>query len=80
MVYFFSSSTALAMQYGKKENPKYTQTTAKNLKGIPQFIFHVPIDKNLVTTLMKNRDIRVLLVGRDKSVNFGDIDSCGKNR
>jgi glycerophosphoryl diester phosphodiesterase len=80
MVYFFSSSTALAMQYGKKENPKYTRTTAKNLKDIPQFIFHVPVDENLAKELMKNKDVRVLLMGRDKSVNFGYLNACKENK
>jgi len=79
MVYYFSSSSALAMQYGKKENPKYSPITARNLKDIPQFIFHVPVDENLAKTLMKNKDVRVLLMGRDKSVNFGYLNNCKEN-
>ena len=34
MVYYFSSSTALALEYGKLNDPKYTQTTKENLKNI----------------------------------------------
>jgi glycerophosphoryl diester phosphodiesterase len=76
MVYYFSSANSLAMQYGKLDNPKYSDITAKNLRTIPQFIFHVPVDKKLVYKLMSNQDIRVLLMGRDKSVDYGSLDNC----
>jgi hypothetical protein len=76
IVYYFSSSNALSMQYGKLKDPKYSNITAKNLKGIPQFIFHVPVDKNLIQTLKQSKDIKVLLVGRDISVNYANIDNC----
>jgi hypothetical protein len=76
MVYYFSSANSLSMQYGKADNPKYSDTTAKNLKSIPQFIFHTPVDKKLAYKLMQNRDIRVLLIGRDRSVDYGSINNC----
>jgi hypothetical protein len=76
IVYYFSSANSLAIQYGKKSDPKYTGITAGNLKGIPQFIFHVPVSKELAKNLIRSEDIRVVLIGRDKSVNFGDINNC----
>jgi hypothetical protein len=78
MVYYFSDANSLAMQYGKLNNPKYSDVTAKNLKGIPQFLFHVPVDINLAKKLMKNKDVRVILMGRDESVNFGSVNTCGE--
>ena len=78
MVYYFSNTTALAMQYGKLNNPKYNEMTQRNLKGIPQFIFHVPTDKELIKNLMQKEDIKVLLIGRDQSVNFAHFDNCKK--
>jgi len=74
MVYYFSNATALAMQYGKLKTPKYNEATRKNLKGIPQFLFHVPTNDNLVKKLVKLKDIKVLLVGRDQSVNYAKFN------
>jgi len=76
MIYYFSNTTALAMQYGKVDNPKYNKITERNLKGIPQFIFHVPTDKELIQNLIQKKDIKVLLIGKDQSVNFSYFDSC----
>jgi len=78
MVYYFSDTSALAMQYGILEDPKYNELTQKNLKSIPQFIFHVPTDKKLINSLLPLSDVRVLLIGRDKSVNYAKFDSCKK--
>jgi hypothetical protein len=78
IVYYFSTSSALAIQYGKLENPKYSKTTRKNFANIPQFIFHVPPNKELTYNLSKSKDVRVLLVGRDISVNFAKQNRCDK--
>jgi len=76
MVYYFGNSSALAMQYGKLKDPKYNETTQKNLKGIPQFLFHVPTNDKLVKKLVKMKDVRVILVGRDQSVNYSKFNNC----
>jgi len=76
MVYFFNDSSALAMQYGKLKDPKYNETTQKNLKGIPQFLFHIPTNDKLVKKLVKMKDVRVMLVGRDQSVNYAKFNEC----
>jgi len=76
IVYYFGNSTAIAMQYGSKKNPKYNDITQQNLKGIPQFLFHVPIDEKLINKLTDMQDVRALLVGRDKSVDVASLNKC----
>ena len=43
------------------------------------FIFHIPDDETLLKRLVKNDDVRVMLVGRDKSLNRSGINLC-KNK
>ena len=65
--------SAVAIHYGSIDNPKYGEDTQRNLKGIPTFVFHVPNDTALLKKLAKNKDVRVLLVGRNISVDRTDI-------
>ena len=71
--YYFYDMSAIAIQYGSIDNPKYGEDSKRNLKGIPTFLFHVPNDTALLKKLAKNKDVRVILVGRDISVNRADI-------
>jgi len=80
IAYYFYDITAIAMPYGPLNNPKYSQQTQENLKGIPTFLFHVPEDEKLLKELVKKEDVRVLLVGRDKSVNYAQITNCKKEK
>ena len=73
IAYYFYDMSAVAIHYGSMANPKYGETTQKNLKSIPTFVFHVPNDTALLKKLAKNKDVRVILVGRDISVNRADI-------
>ncbi len=76
IAYYFFDLSAIAMPYGKLENPKYNEVTQSNLKGIPTFLFHVPDDAKLLNELINNDDVRVMLIGRDKSLNRADINNC----
>jgi hypothetical protein len=78
IAYYFYDITAIAMPYGPLDNPKYSQQTQENLQGIPLFLFHVPEDRELLKKLASKSDLRVMLVGRDKSVNYADITNCKK--
>ena len=69
MIFYFYDMSAVAIQYGSIENPKYGKKAEKNLKGIPVFLFHIPNDTTLLKKLIEKDDVRVMLVGRDKSVN-----------
>ena len=73
IAYYFYDISAVAIHYGAIENPQYAEDTQRNLKGIPTFLFHVPNNTTLLKTLAKNNDARVLLVGRDISINRADI-------
>ncbi len=73
ILYYFSNITALAMPYGSIEKPIYTDKTKEYLANIPTFLFHVPDNKELLYSLVKSKDVKVLLVGRDKSLNRFDI-------
>ena len=73
IAYYFYDLSAVAIHYGSMDNPKYGEIAKKNLKGIPTFVFHEPNDTNLLKKLAKNKDVRVILAGRDISVNRADI-------
>jgi len=73
IAYYFYDVSAIAIHYGSIENPKYGKDSQKNLKGIPTFLFHVPDDKTLLRQLLKKPEVRVLLVGRNISVNRAEF-------
>ena len=73
IAYYFYDMSAVAIHYASIDNPKYGETAQTNLKGIPTFVFHVPNNTALLKKLAKNSDVRVILVGRDISVNRADI-------
>ncbi len=77
IAYFFKNITALAMPYGKKvDDPIYDSDAQENLKGVPVFIFHTPDDESVLHSLMSKNDVRVVLVGKDLSINRYAIDAC----
>ena len=78
IIYYMFDISAIAMPYGKKDNPKYNQNTQKNLKGIPTFLFHIPADVTLVKQLLEKKDLKVLLVGRDQSISMSYLNRCDK--
>ena len=74
IAYYFRNISALAMPYGSLKNPIYKTKTQEILKTIPVFLFHVPDDENLLINLVQTNDVRVMLVGRDESINRYYID------
>lgn len=80
IAYFFKNISAIAMPYGDINNPIYSNEAQKTLNGIPIFLFHVPNNDNLLKALVQKNDIRVMLVGRDESINKTNIIADGKNR
>ena len=76
IAYYFTNITGLALPYGAIDKPVYGEETAKIFGAIPIFLFHVPDDKDLLHKLVNRGDVRVLLVGRDTSIDRFDINSC----
>jgi len=76
LAYFFNDITAVAMPYGTLERPIYGDETAAALAGIPRFLFHVPDESALLRHLLADKDVRVLLVGRDKSIDRFSETAC----
>ena len=74
--YYFTNITGVALAYGSIDDPIYGEETEKRLASIPTFLFHVPDDKELLHTLVSKSAVRVLLVGRDISINRFDINNC----
>ncbi len=76
IAYYFTNITGLALPYGAIDDPVYGKDTAKSLEAIPVFLFHVPDDKDLLNKLIELDDVRVLLVGRDMSLDRFNINKC----
>ncbi|MDA3947322.1 MAG: hypothetical protein PF439_11655, partial [Helicobacteraceae bacterium] len=74
--YYFNNITALAMAYGSVENPIYGHNTEKSLASIPVFLFHVPDNVSLLQDLADKSNVKVILAGRDKSINRFQINNC----
>ena len=70
------NATAVAMPYGSVEQPIYGPKFREAFGDIPVFLFHVPDEKALLFRLLGDPDVRVLLVGRDKSIARFDLDAC----
>ncbi len=76
MLYYFNNVTALTMPYGDVSNPFYGEKTQNTLEDIPVFLFHVNADEKLLKSLVQKDDVKVILAGRDKSINRFYINNC----
>ncbi len=68
--------TVLGMHYGKLDNPTYGEKMKEILGDIPVFLYHVPDDSELLDSLIDNKQVRVMLVGRDINLNRFDRNKC----
>lgn len=76
IAYYFNNITAIAMPYGRVENPVYGESAEESFMTVPIFLFHVPDDRTLLRTLVDKKSVRVILAGRDQSINRFDINGC----
>jgi len=76
MAYYFNNISAIAMSYGLLEDPAYGPDTQEMLKAVPVFLFHVPDDEKLINTLKEKQDVRVMLIGRDISLDRASMNDC----
>ena len=76
VAYYFNDITVIAMPYGKVEKPVYGSATAEAFMTIPRFLFHVPDEHAVLQKLLEDKEVRVLLVGRDISVDRFSESAC----
>ncbi|MFQ5543184.1 MAG: hypothetical protein ACE5FY_02390 [Nitrospiria bacterium] len=75
-VYYFGDFTVMGMQYGGLNTPIYGPDAKKTLRDVPVFLYHVPVDEPLLKGLSALQQVRVLLAGRDQSVDRFEINTC----
>ena len=68
--YYFGDHTVMGMEYGSVDKPVYGKNTQKRLGRLPVFLYHVPVDENLLDDLVEIQAVRALIVGNNQSVNF----------
>lgn len=79
IAYYFQNITALALSRGRVlEDPIYGVRLKELYKGIPLFLFHVPDNEQLLDELLINKDVRVVLVGKDLSINRYHRNTCSE--
>lgn len=76
LLYYFYDLDGVALPYGTLDRVKYKNSTQQALHNVPTFIFHVPDNEKLIKKLIHIKDIRVILVGRDQSINRVNITNC----
>jgi len=68
--------TVMGMHYGHLDAPVYGEKTESLLGDIPLFLYHVPDNPQVLKKLIKNPQVRVMLVGRDMNLNRFDLTNC----
>ena len=76
MAYYFNNISAIAMSYGLLNDPAYGAQTQAIFNHVPVFLFHVPDNKQLITKLKKQSNVRVMLIGRDISLDRASMNDC----
>jgi len=76
LAYYFSNTTAMAMPYAKHGKAIYGNTGRDDFGLIPVFLFHVADEEELLLKLVQQQEVRVILAGRDISIDRFEINSC----
>jgi len=79
LLYTAFNITGIGMNYGTVDRPIYAERTQKQLGHIPVFVFHIPDDPALLQNLVHDPDVRVMLVGRDVSIDRFAVTACGEH-
>ena len=77
MVYYFGGFTVMGMEYGDLDDPVYGPKTRERLGPVPVFLYHVPVDDELIDELLPLPAVRAMIIGNNQSVNFHDRNACG---
>ena len=76
IAYYFGDYTVMSMNYGSRQDPIYAGRNKERLGNIPVFIYHIPVNEELIDELVATPQVRVLLIGNNESVDFHDKLSC----
>jgi len=68
--------SAITMKYGHINRPVYGEKTQKILGDIPVFLYHIPDHNQTLNRLLCTPQVRVMLVGRDQSLNRFHLKGC----
>jgi len=68
--YYFGNHTVMGMEYGELDKPVFGEKTRKRLGKLPVFLYHVPVDEDLIDELLEIGSVRAFIVGNNQSVNF----------
>ncbi len=64
----------LAIRLRESDLADFGRATRESLRHVPVFLFHVPPERALVAELVALPQVRVLLVGRDLSVDLLEVE------
>lgn len=76
IAFYFNDISAFAISYGLLDDPIYGMNTQQSLKGLPVFLFHVPDNEALINELIAKQEVRMLLAGRDLSLDRAYLNVC----
>ncbi len=74
--FYFGDYSVMGMEYGELKNPIYGSETRKRLGNIPVFLYHLPVDEDLINEILRLKAVRVFIVGNNQSVNFHSKNAC----
>jgi len=73
IAFYYSNVSVLGIPYREIDDPKFGKTVQKVLRDIPVFIFHGPTEPELLKELSGKSNVKMILSGRDVSLNRADI-------
>lgn len=76
MFFYFGRHTVMGMEYGAIDRPVYGPRTRHRLGALPVFLYHVPVNEELVRELLALPAVRAFIVGSNQSVNLHHLTAC----
>lgn len=78
IVFYFGNFSVMGIEYGELNDPVYGPANRKRLKDVPVFLYHVPVDEELIDELLVIKNVRAFIVGNNQSVNLHDKNNCAQ--
>jgi hypothetical protein len=67
----------MGMEYGELDDPVFGPKNRERLGSLPVFLYHVPVNEELLRELLPIPAVRAMIVGNNQSVNFHALSACG---